>query len=298
MRCVAFLVLAGMALAANKSPFAFREVNGVALELTENGQPVFDYNYGMVWKEGFPESMKRSSYLHPVYAPDGTLITDDFNKNHPHHRGIFWTWPVIVFEGKTYDTWEVDEKIKQRFEHWVKRETTHDGATLDVANGWYIGEKRIVKEDMEIHVLPTKNETRVIEFRWKVEADGKPVEIAGTPDDGKGYGGICFRMAARDGGTKGTTISTDKGVLAKDGVLEVAKWAEVSGTVQGKQESARLDDDPANPNFGSNGWLLRHSFGLLNPSYPGLPHLRLEPGKPLVLRYRVTLTSGTQTATK
>ena len=65
MRCVAFLVLAGIAFAANKSPFAFREINGVALELTENGQPVFDYNYGMVWKEGFPESMKRSSYLHP-----------------------------------------------------------------------------------------------------------------------------------------------------------------------------------------------------------------------------------------
>lgn len=292
MRYAAFFVLSGLAIAAGSSPFAFRDVNGVALELTENGQPVFDYNYGMIWKEGFPESMKRSSYLHPVYAPDGTVITDDFNKNHPHHRGIFWTWPVIVFDGKTYDTWEVDDKIKQRFERWVRRDTTQAGATLEAENGWYIGNRRIAKEDMEIHVLPLKNHTRVLDFRWKVEADGQPIEIAGTPDEGKGYGGICFRMAPRDGGTKATTIQTGKGVLEKDGVMEVARWAKLSGTMQGKPESARLDDDPANPNFGSNGWLLRHSFGLMNPSYPGVTHLRLEPGKPLVLRYRITLASG------
>ncbi len=298
MRCVGLIVLAGLALGADKSPFAFHDVNSVALELTENGKPVFDYNYGMVWKQGFPESMKRSSYLHPVYAPDGTLITDDFNKNHPHHRGIFWTWPVIVFDGKTYDTWEVDDRIKQRFERWVRRETAHDGATLEVANGWYVGEKRIVKENMHIHVQPLKNDVRVMEFRWTVEADGQPVEIAGTPDENKGYGGFCFRMAARDGGIKGTTIRTDKGVLAKDGVMEVTKWAELSGTVQGKQESVRLDDDPGNPNFGGNGWLLRHSFGLMNPSYPGLHHLTLEPGKPLILNYRVTLASGDQAGAK
>ena len=41
-----------------------------------------------------------------------------------------------------------------------------------------------------------------------------------------------------------------------------------------------------------NGWLLRHGFGFLNVSYPGKKPLTIEPGKPLVLKYRVVLFSG------
>ena len=56
-------------LAAAPSPFQFRESSPTALELSENGEPVFVYNFGMVLAAGFPETMRRSSYLHPVYAP-------------------------------------------------------------------------------------------------------------------------------------------------------------------------------------------------------------------------------------
>ena len=37
---------------------------------------------------------------------------------------------------------------------------------------------------------------------------------------------------------------------------------------------------------------MRHGFGFLNVSYPGLKPLTLAPGKPLVLKYRVILISG------
>ena len=33
--------------------------------------------------------------------------------------------------------------------------------------------------------------------------------------------------------------------------------------------------------FFINGWLLRHGFGFLNVSYPGLKPITLEPGKPV-----------------
>ena len=48
----------------------------------------------------------------------------------------------------------------------------------------------------------------------------------------------------------------------------------------------------SNPGYPKNGWLLRHGFGFLNVSYPGLEPVTLEPGKPLVLKYRVILFSG------
>ena len=86
--------------AGGPGPFAFREVGPTGLELSEGGKPVFVYNFGMMLAPGFPESMRRSCYLHPVYAPDGTVLTDEFNKDHPHHRGISWMWPEVTVGGK------------------------------------------------------------------------------------------------------------------------------------------------------------------------------------------------------
>jgi hypothetical protein len=118
------------------------------------------------------------------------------------------------------------------------------------------------------------------------------VTIVGTPDSHKGYGGFAFRTAPRDGGAAKTIIRTDTGVSEKDGVLAQHPWAEIVGSFQGKKECIRIEDDPSNPGYPKNGWLMRHSFALLNPSYPGLEPLTLEPGKPLVLKYHVILSSG------
>src|SRR5574340_271891 len=272
------------------SPFAFKQ-DAAALTLSENGKPVYVFNQGMVLKPGFPDQMSRCCYLHPVYTPDGALITDDFNKDHPHHRGISWMWPVVVVDGKTYDVWTVKD-MKQRFVRWKKREAGAKSARLAVENGWYLGDRRVVKEDVEIVAWPVEKNRRRIDFTLRFEASGEPVEIAGTPEGKKGFGGFCFRLAPRDGGTAATLITTDKGVMEKDGVFSRHAWAQVSGKFQGKPEGGRIDDDPANPGYPNNGWLLRHGFGFLNPSWPGMEHYTLKPGAPLVLKYRVTLFSG------
>jgi len=273
------------------SPFAFKEINnGTGLELSEKGQPVFVYNFGMVSHPDHP-TMTRSTYLHPVYTPDGTVLTDDFNKDHPHHRGIFWAWEVITVDGKKDDAWTV-KGFREHFVAWQAKETLATQARLAVENGWYDGEKKFVKENVEIITHPAKDNQRVLDFTLTFEATDKPVEIVGTPDSKKGYGGFAIRTAPRDGGEKKTVITTDKGVTKKDGILAQTTWAQVTGLFNGKPEGARIDDDPANPGYPKNGWLLRHGFAVLNVSYPGLKPVTLEPGKPLVLKYKVTLLSG------
>src|ERR1035437_28134 len=144
----ACLAVSLLPLAGAESGFAFREVNdATGLELSESGKPVFVYNYGLVLAPGFPEKMRRSSYLHPVYAPDGTLLTDDFNKDHPHHRGIFWAWEVVTVDGKTDDVWTV-KGFRQRFVRWKAREVNGPLARLAVENGWDEGERKFVKEEV------------------------------------------------------------------------------------------------------------------------------------------------------
>jgi hypothetical protein len=276
---------------AVETRFEFRETTPATLELSENGKPVFVYNFGGILAQGSPERMRRSCYLHPVYAPDGTALTDDFNKDHPHHRGIFWAWEVVTFDGKTDDVWTV-KGFRQRFVRWLARETNGPTARLAVENGWYDGDRKFVKEDVEIIAQPTKDDRRILDFTLRFEALDKPVTIVGTPDQRKGYGGFAFRTAPRDGGAAKTTIHTDAGVSEKDGVMARHPWAEIRGSFQGKEESIKIEDEASNPGFPKNGWLMRHSFALLNVSYPGLDPVTLEPGKPLVLKYRVILSSG------
>ncbi|UCF15923.1 MAG: PmoA family protein, partial [Phycisphaerales bacterium] len=34
----------------------------------------------------------RANYIHPLYGLDGQVLTEDFPRDHPHHRGVFWAW--------------------------------------------------------------------------------------------------------------------------------------------------------------------------------------------------------------
>ncbi len=288
---VLYLAPLGLLARAADSPFAFSKIGDTGLQLSENGKPVYVYNFGDILKPGFPERLRRSTYLHPVYAPDGTIVTDDFNKDHPHHRGIFWAWEEVTVNGKKDDVWTV-KGYKDKFVAWKAQEANADNARLVVENGWFDGDKKFVNETAEIITHPLKDNQRVIDFVLTFEATDKPVMISGTHDSKKGYGGFAIRTAPRDGGAKKTAITTDKGILEKDGILEHASRAQVSGLFDGKPELIHIDDNPANPGFPNNGWLLRHGFAMLNVSYPGLTPLTLEHGKPLVLKYTVTITSG------
>jgi len=274
-----------------QSPFAFREISPVSLELCDHGRPVFVYNFGMILPPGFPETMRRSSYLHPVYAPDGTVLTDDFNPDHAHHRGISWMWPEITVDGKQGDIWTL-KGFQQRFVRWKAQETTAKQARLVIENGWFDGDRKFVVEVVEILVHPASDGQRMLDFTLKWEATDRPVQVVGTSQGKKGFGGFCFRFAPRDGGAAKTVIRTDQGISDKDGVFSRHSWAEISGTFQGKPAGARIEDAPSNPGYPNNGWLMRHGYGFLNPSYPGLEPITLQPGTPLVLQYRVILFAG------
>lgn len=266
--------------------FAFQDrPDAGQLDLREGGRPVFTYNYGMQLAPGIPESRRRSCYLHPLYAPDGTILTEDFPKDHYHHRGLSWMWPVVGIEGRRYNLWEI-EGIHQRFVRWIARDASPGSARLVVENGWFLDDDRqVVRETVEILVHPVRDDRRVLELTLRFEALSVPVSIAGTPDQQKGYGGLSFRFAAR----ADTVLNTDTGAQVKDTNLVPHAWAELSGLFHSHPASARVDIDPANPAF-PNGWCLRQ-YGFLGVNFPGLTAYTMLPNRPLVLRYQVTASS-------
>ena len=278
-----FLIALAASLSA-KSPFAFRELDQSSLELTENGKPVLVYNHGMLLKEGVAENWRRSCYIHPLYAPDGTIVTDDFPKDHLHHRGVFWAWPVVKIDGVTYDPWAV-EGIKTRFVRWIARDTAKDSARLAMENGWFIDHAKVLKETVQIVAHPAVAGRRSLDLTLAFEAIEKPVEVSGSRQAKKGYGGFGVRFAPREK----TVIRTDAGIEEKDTDRVPHPWAALDASLQGHSASLRIDIDPANPAF-PNGWCLRN-YGYLGVSFPGLETYVFEPGHPVVLKYRLTVSS-------
>lgn len=277
MRTLALLAF-GAGLAAAGEPFRFVEITPASLELREGDRPVMVYNHGMMIKKGVPESYRRSSYVHPLYAPDGTVLTDDFPADHPHHRGLCWTWPVVRFEGATYDVWAV-KGMRQRFLRWLAREASRDRARLAVENGWFAGDRQAARETVEFVVHPVGAGRRTIDFTLTIEAVEAPVEIAGREQ--KGYGGLGIRFAPREA----TEIRTERGLEAADSDQVPHPWAELSARFEGRLAGARIEIDPQNPGA-PNGWCLRH-YGYIAVNWPGTGTYRLERGKPITLRYRI-----------
>jgi hypothetical protein len=165
-----------MSFAADSAPeqsaFRFADVNDKSLGLWDGKQPVLVYNHGVLLKDGVPANRARSTYVHPLYGLDGEVLTDDFPKDHYHHRGLFWAWPHVKIGERQYDLWDL-RGIEQKFERWLKKEAGAT-ATLGVENGWYVGDKKVVQERVWLRVHPATADSRAID-----------VECAWTPLAGR-----------------------------------------------------------------------------------------------------------------
>jgi len=270
--------------AAAGSSFAWKHHADGRLELIENGKTALVYNDGPQLKPGVPEDRRRCCYLFPVYTPGGTLVLDDFPKDHYHHRGLFWAWPTVGVDGHKYDSWMV-EGLRERI---VPGSLRWRGGTFEVVNGWYTGEKQVVREHVKVTVRPTAHHTRTLDVQLRFEAAGSPVTLRGSDDANKSYGGFCARFAPREE----TVIRTDQGVLPDRDDLHAHQWAELEGVYQGRRAALRITPSPSNPGLPYQ-WCLR-PYGFVGASFPGktaqVSSYAIHPGKLLVLAFRVDLT--------
>ena len=75
-----------------------RQEGGSRFEIAEEGKPVLQYNYAKVEPGDLLDKVSdsnrkyavaRNDYIHPLYGPQGEILTRDWPLEHPHHRGIY-----------------------------------------------------------------------------------------------------------------------------------------------------------------------------------------------------------------
>ncbi len=286
-----FTSLLALSLMAGSLPgaergFRFAEVDQNSLGLWENDQPVLVYNHGVITSTNAPANRARSSYVHPIYGLDGEVITDDFPKDHYHHRGLFWSWPHVKVGGQETDLWMLTG-IRHRFERWLGRKATSTQAKLGVQNGWFIGDRKVVDEKVWLQVSPATADGRAIDVELTWTPLKEPLTLRGA--EGKSYGGLTLRFAPRTGET---IITTPDGRSKEDLPVAHLPWADLSAQFVGAQapSGAAIFIPPGHPDYPPE-WLTRH-YGVLCVGWPGVKEQTFPPDKPIHVRYRVWIHRG------
>lgn len=282
--------------------------DGKSLTVSENGKPILTYHYTRVDPpEGVPaDRYWRMDYFHPVYGPDGDVLTQDFPDDHRHHRGIFWGWPEGKAGDRKMDTWAI-VGVRQLFEKWLEREKTEHYVRVAVENMWKFDDdpNPVVRERLFFTVFPGDDMGRMVDFVLQFQnVAGEDVTFLGSQAGDKkagkgrkkGYGGFCFRP---DKSRVPLTFTAAMGQVKEDVLYLETPWADVVSRIKpdGPYSGLAIFQHPGNPGYPHPGWILRN-YGFLGTSWPHNEPFVLKPGEHVELRYRVYIHRGTATEAK
>ena len=230
-------------------------------------------------------AVARSGYIHPLFGPDGSVLTADYTKDHPHHRGIYWAWPEVTYKGKKHDLHAL-QGVFSRPEKVVHSEADGNEATIEASNRWLWENKTpIVRETVRIDVHAASPEMRVIDLAFRYEALEPGVTIARRGRHA--YGGLNVRLSAR----KQQQIVTHTG---QPRFPAAPAWGEVIGIPPGGagRVGVFILQHPGNVAYPED-WVQYANLNWLQPAFPAKgTAYELLPGDPLALQYRIIVRMG------
>ncbi len=266
---------------------------GEYFDVAQGKLPVLRYNYGSVpvpdgtqkhFAEG--ESYERGDYISPIFGPSGEAITDDYPDDHPHHRGVWWSWPVTRWGDKVGDIWAVVKVHARPAEKAPRVAAGPVMAVIEAESIWkWEDAAPIVRENVLIRAFRAGKAGRFIDVEVSLTGLAEGVAIGGRPK--AGYGGFAIR--AQPGEEQKIVLHTDP----KDSKPRRA-WVDYSAVFPGGKgrTGIMLLEHPTNPDYPSQ----LQEYGRINcvmSAFPGDREVALPKGKTVVLKYRIWVHSGT-----
>lgn len=296
-----------VAAQAQSSPagFRFEAVNEKSLGLWEGERPVLVYNHRPISSDQAPNAQSRSTYVHPIYGLDGEVLTDDFPADHVNHRGLYWAWPHIRIDGQEQEVglWGLNG-IRQEFQGWLEREAGPNGAALAVENGWFVGDRKVMRERIRFEVHPATATGRAIDVELTFTPIDRSITLWGSA--GKSYGGFNLRFGPRAqtiitspaGHTlQGEAVPARRATAgSEDLVMTRIPWADFSADLArpGTFSGISIFVHPDHPDYFPE-WMTRN-YGMLAVGWPGVNPRTFPAGVPFTMRYRLWIHRGTPQA--
>ncbi|MCK4748234.1 MAG: PmoA family protein, partial [Bacteroidales bacterium] len=81
------------------------------LRLSKSDHPILDYQFKTVYPpEGINNLFRRSGFIHPLWSPDGQVLSRIQPPDHYHHYGIWGPYTRTRLEEHNTDFWNLGEK--------------------------------------------------------------------------------------------------------------------------------------------------------------------------------------------
>lgn len=267
------------------------ETKGV-LELKNRGRTVFCYNTAPVGNKDFPKVPPRDAYIHPAYSPSGALLTGDFSKAHPHHRGIFFAYTKTA-HGKAHpDFWNIQNGTGLIvFETLEGAEAGPVSASFVARHRWEAkGDGVALRETWRVEVIDIPGAPYwLFDLTIVQQSEGKPLELPAYR-----YGGMAYR--GPDPFLTGKLdVLTSEGHDRQSGDQKPARWVDLTGPVaegSTRYGGALVMDHPSNPHHPTPARIHPTTLPFLafTPSHD--TPLTIPADRPTVFRYRFVLHDG------
>ena len=288
---------------------AARDPKTGQIVMSEAGKPVLQYNYKTVFERDKLDTLPankyivtptdtfmanpsiyavpRSNYIHPVYGLEGEMLTRDWSKDHPHHRGIYWAWPEVEFGRKRGDLHAL-QIVFARPTGNIELQSGKEFAQIEAENLWMWGDSiPIVREVAVIRAYRAKSGGRIIDLAFRFIALKDSVTLARR--ETTLYGGLNVRMQTPK--QQEISVHTDS-----SGVVPRRAWSDLSGQFAGAKATSGMMvlQYKQNPDYPGQ-WVQYPELSWCQPTFPASgTRYKLVRGQPLILRFRLFIHTGTK----
>ncbi|MDX1639949.1 MAG: DUF6807 family protein, partial [Balneolaceae bacterium] len=236
--------------------------------------------------------------FHHIYDPDGSqLITKGPGGRYSHHRGIFYGYRNIRFNGKDVSSWanfgeEPDNLESTQHTRFLREWTGPVFGGHEVAIDWRDQEGNVfARETRTVRVYPRLDGELMIDVESVLSSLVGPIELGGDLQ----HAGLQFRAAQFVADhpqysryirpEEWSDYPADEELNDTENRLD-EPWNAFSFVVNGKRYTVGYFSHPRNP---AGGQMSERLYGRFGEFIPGVV---IDEGKPLHLRYRFLVGGG------
>jgi hypothetical protein len=236
---------------------------------------------------------RRGGYIHPVVTPGGTVITDDYPRNHKHHHGIWFPWTNTLFEGRKPDFWNMGKgtgtvEFTGLHSHWSGPVHAGFSSSHQFVDLIAKPKKVALTETWRVQVYATGKAYHLFELESVQRCAGESKILFPQYR----YGGLGFRGHGDWDGKENCFYLTANGESDRvKGHATRARWCHIGGRTGGKLSGIGVLCHPGNFRF-PQPMRIHPSEPFFNfaPSQAG--DWEIKPGDDYVSRYRFVVTDG------